>query len=172
MPVFELRVRCEVENVAAIVADDAFAWRIRVRCNHCGEESPHPLVLYSTDKVELIRGGAASALYKCKLCERQNDVTLLKDGEHVISTDTGDDDDTSPTERNTQSAYGWHTFARFECRGMQPVAWEFDDDLVIVTGSGFRIEGAAFEDGAFYGYDEKAMKECSVTELESDFCKA
>mmetsp|Transcript_5119 Transcript_5119/g.10836 ORF Transcript_5119/g.10836 Transcript_5119/m.10836 type:complete len:179 (+) Transcript_5119:26-562(+) len=177
MPVFELRVRCEVENVSSLIADASFAWRVRVRCTNCGEDSPHPLVLYATDSVKLTRGGEASAQYKCKLCGRQNDISLVKDeaqSEYVVTTVDDDDDDSGASGRrknNKKDTDGWRPFAKFECRGMQPTAWEFDEDLIVVAGSGFRFEDATFEDNDFYGYDEVGKQESSVTELESEFRK-
>ena len=68
MPVFDLKLNAELENVASIAATDDTIWRIKVRCTNCSEVSPSFIEVSSAEEMEVPgTRGTCNCLYSCKL---------------------------------------------------------------------------------------------------------
>ncbi|GAB0494985.1 hypothetical protein MMPV_006282 [Pyropia vietnamensis] len=183
MPLIALQVQAELTNLASLRAPPTYPWHLTIKCTSCGETTPSskPVVISSDSIVEGIRGGDVTARLKCKLCGRINTVLLLP-GEHVYGVrgggDAADGDDDAVAGEVVEGGVGaaprrpgWSTFASFDCRGVELVAWVVADDVpfeAVAGGGGAPVEGGALiDDGEWYGYDEGV----AVTEWEYRFVK-
>lgn len=67
MPVYDLKLKAELENVESISATDETIWRIKVECKNCSEVSPSFIEVSSTEEVEVPgTRGTCNCLYTCK----------------------------------------------------------------------------------------------------------
>ncbi len=62
---------------------------------------------------------------------------------------------------------GWKTFAVLDCRGVEVTEWVINDEGFTAKNAGGDIEDVEFDDGEFYGYDEKNDEDTSITETQT-----
>jgi len=58
----------------------------------------------------------------------------------------------------------------FDCRGLEPVAWECRGGLQAKTEKG-KLFDVKLEDGEYYDYDDDANESVSITNIQSRFKK-
>lgn len=69
MPVYDLKLKAELDNVESISATEDTIWRIKVECKNCSEVSPSFIEVSSTEEVEVPgTRGTCNCLYSCKSC--------------------------------------------------------------------------------------------------------
>ncbi|RWS24552.1 UPF0587 protein-like protein [Leptotrombidium deliense] len=178
-----LQIKANLENVTNLTAvGDDFRWFLKIRntfttsfniqftCANCGEASDKWLYLTAeafkkqeTDCILIkekmpIKGsrGEANLVLKCKLCSRENTVSLI---ENSLSTYTIDDSN------------NFKTIVAFECRGVEPNDFS--------ARNGFSAEGVEsntkFEninlEEDWVDYDEKSKESVGIYELTHKFIK-
>lgn len=68
MPVFDLKLKAELENVESITTSEETIWRLKIRCMNCGEVSPSFIEVSSTEEVEVPgTRGVCNCSFSCKL---------------------------------------------------------------------------------------------------------
>eukprot|EP00466_Bigelowiella_natans_P010997 jgi/Bigna1/81524/fgenesh1_pg.81_\ len=67
----------------------------------------------------------------------------------------------------------WKTYAYLDCRGLEITDWIVHaEGFTAETPSGECVDDIDFEDGEYYGYDEKAETETSILNIETRVIKA
>lgn len=158
MPRVALEIQADFENISrlSLLNREEFPWRLRVRCTSCGEETAKEVVFHADDRVEQARGATVNLCVRCRLCERENSISVLDESRGVYTeADSGQ----------------WVQFSLFECRGLEPVSWSCADELDIQGTEGFTFEDAALESWEFFGYDEQLKHEVSITGFQYRFVK-
>mmetsp|Transcript_2787 Transcript_2787/g.5132 ORF Transcript_2787/g.5132 Transcript_2787/m.5132 type:complete len:161 (-) Transcript_2787:198-680(-) len=159
MPRVALELKADLQGISYFEPLDptTFAWRFRLRCTSCGEETPNPVVFSSTDSVERRRGTPVNLEIRCKLCGRENDITVLTN---------------QTTPRYSSTANGdWTRFSSFDCHGLEPISWFCLGEMHVVGDGGFVFDDASLDEGEFFGYEENINSEASITNLEYRFSK-
>lgn len=156
MPKLALEAKCELNGIESVGFPKEYGFHLKIMCCNCGEVAPKPIVVSTEDSVEGIRGGSVSVKLTCKLCGRSNDLKLL-----------------SVFDYDKDAAPNYKKIVVMECRGIEPTELLLADDvpMVIKSETGLELEDAFIADGEFYGYDEKAKTEVSVTEFETRVVK-
>ena len=54
-----------------------------------------------------------------------------------------------------------------DCRGVEVTEWVINDEGFTAKNAGGDIEDVEFDDGEFYGYDEKNDEDTSITETQT-----
>ena len=67
MPVYDLKLKAELENVESISASDDTLWRVEIECSNCQEVSPSFIEISSKEQVDVPgTRGVCNCLYTCK----------------------------------------------------------------------------------------------------------
>eukprot|EP00465_Bigelowiella_longifila_P002627 CAMPEP_0185251530 /NCGR_PEP_ID=MMETSP1359-20130426/914_1 /TAXON_ID=552665 /ORGANISM="Bigelowiella longifila, Strain CCMP242" /LENGTH=147 /DNA_ID=CAMNT_0027833457 /DNA_START=53 /DNA_END=497 /DNA_ORIENTATION=+ len=67
----------------------------------------------------------------------------------------------------------WKTYAYIDCRGLEVTDWIVNaKGFTAETPSGEIVDDIEFEDGEYYGYDEKAETDTSILNIETRVIKA
>lgn len=157
MPKVSIEAKGVLNGIKTISFPADYGFHLKLKCCNCGEESPKPVVVSQEDEVEGIRGATVTVTIKCKLCERTNDLKILKINEY-----------------NAEDAPLFKSILDLECRGMEPTELLLADDtpLKIVCESGYEIEEESFlmtaddaKSNEFFGWDEKGNTDVSVEEF-------
>jgi len=156
-----LQIKASLENVTDLAPDgEDFRWYLKLKCNHCGDETPEYVYLDLLNSQPLKGGrGQASLVLKCKLCSRENSIDIIKDSLSSYSAEESD--------RNA-----FKTIVAFDCRGVEPTDFS---PRVGFCASGVE-SGASFKDidlseEEWCDYDENAKETVGVYELEHKFVK-
>lgn len=157
MPKFAIQVSAQLAGVSSFATPEDYPFHLVLGCGSCGERTSKPIVISDDDEVEGIRGAVVNLKISCKLCDRVNDVTLIK----------------GPRIYSVSEAPEFATLLELECRGTEPLELHLADDVpLIIKGlDGFLFEDAFIRDGEFYSYDEKLKTEASITEFKTKVVK-
>lgn len=158
MPKVAVEAKGVLNGIKTISFPAGYGFHLKLKCCHCGEEAPKPVVVSQEDEVEGIRGAKVSVTVKCKFCKRANDLKILKANSYS--------EEDSPQ---------FKPILELECRGMEPTELLLADDspLVIICESDYEIEEEesfllASDDSKsseFFGWDEKGSTDVSVEEF-------
>ena len=153
-----LQIQANFENVKELkVCGDEFRWALKFRCTNCSEESRTWQYVTLTESSETKGGrGTASMVQKCKLCSRENTLDIFKDS---IKSYTEADEPR------------FHCIVAFDCRGMEPIEFDFGDDWVVLCNSITIFDNVDLSEGEWYDYDEVDQETVSVTNLAYNFIK-
>ena len=156
MPKVAVEATGFLDGISTISFPDDYGFLLKIKCCSCGELAPKPVVVSAEDEVQGVRGATVSLKLKCKFCKRVNDLKLLE---------------TQTFRADFEGEY--QRILIMECRGCEPTELLFADDVpLIITGeSGNKLEEPFLIDGEFYGYDDEAQTDVSVTEFETRVVK-
>ena len=168
-----LQIRAQLENVTNLKPEgDDFRWYMKLKCVGCGEVPGHWQYVTLSENAPLKGGrGQASAVIKCKLCNRENSIDILS--ETITSYSHAD-----------SQANKFVTLVAFDCRGIEPIDYDprigwFAHGYKIATGeddSEERETGTIFNeidlsDKEWADFDEKSGESVFISEFESSFVK-
>ncbi|XP_050720488.1 CXXC motif containing zinc binding protein-like isoform X1 [Eriocheir sinensis] len=153
MPVSQVQVRCQLENVTNLQAPgDDFQYCIKTKCGSCGEVS-EKWQYVAVDEVVAVphSRGSCNMLVKCKLCGRTNTLDVLADKKKTYTM---------------EDVPSFKVIIAFECRGLSVVDFQF--------GKGWQCQGVDSRtpftdldlDEEWCDYDEEANLPVGITELE------
>uniref|UniRef100_A0A1E1WYH3 Uncharacterized protein n=1 Tax=Amblyomma aureolatum TaxID=187763 RepID=A0A1E1WYH3_9ACAR len=153
-----LQLRANLENITGFTPSIDCVWRLKLKCMNCGEETTSWQTVEAANQTAMKGSrGEANLVLKCKLCSRQNSVDVLND---KLQTYTAD------------SASNFATVAVFECRGVEPVAFDARDGFSAeATGSGTVFDDVKFESNEWADYDDKGKQAVGIYDLEFCFTK-
>lgn len=154
-----LQIKANLENITDLTPDgDDFRWYLKLKCLNCGEIPEKWQYLCLLENSPLKGGrGHASLVSKCRLCNRENSIDIMKDS---ITPYT--------IEHNNQFV----TIVTFDCRGMEPTDFS--------PRAGFKARGAETEtifadvsltEKEWADYDERAKEAVGIYEIEHRFLK-
>ncbi|KAK8793746.1 hypothetical protein WA171_002877 [Blastocystis sp. BT1] len=136
MPVYDLKLKAELENVESISATDDTLWRVKIECSNCQEVSPSFIEISSKEQVDVPgTRGVCNCLYTCKSCKRK------------IQIDVAPKSLTPYTDSEKSSK-----IVSFEVRGGKPCEYQPADGFTITAQSGAVFEDVDLQDD-FADYD-------------------
>ncbi|PAA51775.1 hypothetical protein BOX15_Mlig028140g2, partial [Macrostomum lignano] len=152
-----LLLKAQLEGVTSLrpVGDD-FRWYIRLRCLNCGDETPE-LVYVCLDEEHEIHGsrGTAHLVIKCKLCHRENTLSILPDS--IASYDLDDSNK-------------FKSIVVFDCRGVEPTEWSPRIGWACAGAeTGTQFPEVNLTELDWSDFDEKAKASVGVYEVEYKF---
>lgn len=153
-----LELKARLENVTNLKAvDEDFRWYLKLKCLNCGEETPDFVYLTLTESQPLKGGrGHASLVLKCKLCNRENSIDIIKE---------------TIKEYNVEDFPKFKSIVTFDCRGVEPSAFSPRTGFqAIGTGDKqYIFEEVDLKEEEWCDYDEKNQQEVGIYELEYQF---
>lgn len=153
-----LQIKANLENLTKLRPEgNDFRWYFKLKCQSCGEVSPSFQYLTQEESSEL-KGTRSSAnlVSKCKLCHRENSLSILP--ETIKSYDSDDSE-------------SFKTIAAFDCRGYMPVEFDFTGGWIAEgdeSGTKFEVD---LKEKEWAEYDEKSKLSVGIYELEHKFVK-
>lgn len=131
---------------------------IRVKCSNCGEETPAGSWIYVDPQEEAEMSGSrgtANLAMKCKGCRRENSMQVL--------------DQPAAGTYGLADSGKWKPLAYFDCRGMEPIAYDPRDGFVAEgEESGTKFKNIDLSDD-WCEFDERQNESVGVYNLEHRF---
>uniref|UniRef100_A0A0A9WZH5 UPF0587 protein GA18326 n=1 Tax=Lygus hesperus TaxID=30085 RepID=A0A0A9WZH5_LYGHE len=156
-----LNLTAEVENIVELYTSPEYEWNLKLRCTSCNEADDKWHAINPDEEVQG-KGGPGSFNYqmKCKFCTNVSTIDIVKDSiKHITAKENGMIEN--------------QTIAVFDCRGVEPVAFDPQSDWIAKSEGGYTFESVDFgedENGdAWFGYDDSAKVSVSVTDLKGSF---
>lgn len=154
-----LQLRAQLENITKLQTEsEDFRWYLKLKCSHCGDETPEFVYLSLLDSQPLKGGrGSASLVIKCKLCSRENSIDIVKD---------------SYKSYDFEDVPNFKTIVTFDCRGVEPttfdarVGWKAEGHE-----SGTKFTEIDLSNLEWADFDEKTNQPVGIYELEHRFVK-
>uniref|UniRef100_A0A1E1XUV4 CXXC motif containing zinc binding protein n=1 Tax=Amblyomma sculptum TaxID=1581419 RepID=A0A1E1XUV4_AMBSC len=153
-----LQVRATLENLTGFTPSRDCVWRLKLKCMNCGEETTTWQTVEAANRTAMKGSrGEANLVLKCKLCGRENSIDVLNDMLQKFNAD---------------NALEFGTIAVFECRGVEPVAFDPRDGFSAeATESGTVFDDVKFESKEWADYDDKVKQAVGIYDLEFRFSK-
>lgn len=153
-----LRLKANLENVESLdpSPNPDFRWYLKFACNNCGEVSSKWNYVSLVEETPAQRGSAVNHFVnKCKLCARENSLTIVPDTIGGITAD---------------SCSQFKTVLVMDCRGLEPREFSAREGWVVKAADG----GKTFTDvdlgeGEWADYCDKTNQPVGVYEIEHSF---
>ncbi|KAE9414410.1 hypothetical protein Angca_006805, partial [Angiostrongylus cantonensis] len=113
-PILSLDVKCNMVGVTNLAPSDpeSHRWYLKFRCTNCGESRDYWQYVVVNEVLDIPGSrGEANLVEKCKLCNRMNTVSIVKDSLGSYSS----------TEHNEE----WQSMIQLDCRGLEPIDFDF-----------------------------------------------
>ncbi|XP_076662542.1 CXXC motif containing zinc binding protein [Halictus rubicundus] len=154
-----LQIKVTMENVAELrPSGPEFRWYMKLVCSNCREESDKWNYMSLSETVSAPKGhGISHYVSKCKLCSRENSMTILED---FVKPFVARDQD------------GFQSIAVFDCRGLEPcdfsprVGW-----TVKAIDDGTEFTDVDLTEGEWGEYCQKIDKSIWIYEIEHRFAR-
>jgi hypothetical protein len=154
MPVFALKIKADLENVAKLSVRDDVMWKFDIQSGG-GGDTKSGVTVTKDDVIELDGSkGEANFVVKWPGSKSQAYIKMLD-----MKAGTGD---------YTEDANGQYaTVALFECRGLELVSYVPGMDFSAESTGGGKFEEVDMSEGDWADYDEDNDLAVSITNLES-----
>ncbi|BES93087.1 Eukaryotic protein of unknown function (DUF866) [Nesidiocoris tenuis] len=156
-----LSLTAEVENIVELYTSPEYEWNLKLQCTNCNEVDDKWHAISPDEQVQG-KGGPGSFNYqmKCKFCSNVSTIDVVRDSIKHLKSNDNDLMEKQP-------------IVVFDCRGVEPVAFDPQSDWIAKSVGGYTFESVDFsedENGdAWFGYDDTAKVSVSVTDLKSSF---
>ncbi|XP_049527684.1 CXXC motif containing zinc binding protein isoform X2 [Dermacentor silvarum] len=153
-----LQLRANLDNVAHFKPCPDCVWHLRLKCMNCGEQTSAWQTVEAANRSPMKGSrGDANLVLKCKLCSRENSMDVLN--EKIQAYDA-------------ESSSQFVTVIVFECRGVEPVAFDARDGFTATAAeSGTIFDEVKFESREWADYDEQGKQAVGIYDLEHKFIK-
>ncbi|XP_050047186.1 CXXC motif containing zinc binding protein [Dermacentor andersoni] len=153
-----LQLRANLENLANFKPCPDCVWHLRLKCMNCGEQTSAWQTVEAANRSPMKGSrGDANLVLKCKLCSRENSMDVLNDKIQAYDA-----------ENSSQFV----TVIVFECRGVEPVAFDARDGFTATAAeSGTIFDEVKFESKEWAEYDEQGKQAVGIYDLEHQFIK-
>lgn len=152
-----LQIKATLENIEELKPNGSdFRWYLKFSCNNCGEVSEKWNYASLDESTPAQRGNAINHfISKCKLCSRENSMTILED---------------SIKPYNSDDQNRFKTIVCFDCRGIEPCAFSARDGWIAKTcNNGKEFSDVDLADGEWVEYCDKTNTSVGIYEIESRF---
>ncbi|KAJ9467352.1 UPF0587 protein C2D10.03c [Diplonema papillatum] len=159
MPAFNMQFKAQMEGIEKLVISTEE--RLNVACTNSvsGDTFPN-LWLDQSEEVE-IAGSRGTANLVVKVGDKQHGTVCVENFKKDFEY---------PAEKVGQ----WVTVCKLECRNIEPTKWIISGgEFTAFGGEGkTKFDTIAFEDGAWFDYDDNQRCEVNVQEVEGRFVRA
>ncbi|CAM9387385.1 unnamed protein product [Choristocarpus tenellus] len=158
MPTFILKVKCELDNVASMKADENNMWFITLQSPD--ESEIREFVEVTRARNEELAGsrGTANVVIKWKGAKKQATMSIV-DIKKV----------TTAGEIKGEQSGEFVPILAFECRGLEPVRWHPSTDFTVISEGGETFEDVDLIEGDWSDYCEASAAPISITDLNHRF---
>ncbi|PAV70739.1 hypothetical protein WR25_05372 [Diploscapter pachys] len=174
MPFLSMDLKCSMTGITNLTPNDPtnFRWHLKMKCTNCGEQPDHWQYVVANEILDIPGSrGEANLVEKCKLCGRQNTLSIVEDSYGTYKA-----------EQNEK----WQPMVTFDCRGVEPCDFDPRNDWVAEgteTGTPFNdidltekvvknlvIKGLIrWYSQSWADYDEKASESTEIQDWEIRF---
>ncbi|XP_012259684.2 CXXC motif containing zinc binding protein [Athalia rosae] len=154
-----LQIKATLENVEELKPSGPdFRWYLKFTCGNCGEVSEKWNYVSESESTPSKRGNAVNHFVsKCKLCLRENTMTIIEDSSRSYTTDD-------------QGKF--KTLAIFDCRGIEPSDFSAREGWVAkAIDGGKEFKDVDLSEGEWADYCEKIANPVGIYEIEHRFEK-
>lgn len=152
-----LQVNATLENIEKLRPSGAeFRWYLKFTCSNCGEVSDKWNYVSLSESAPAQRGSAITHfLSKCKLCSRENSMTILEDSmKSFVATDQGT----------------FQTIVVFDCRGFEPTDFSARDGWIAnAVDDGKEFTEVDLTEGEWADYCDKIKQPVGIYDIEHRF---
>ncbi|XP_076753155.1 CXXC motif containing zinc binding protein [Xylocopa sonorina] len=152
-----LQIKATMENVEELKSSGSeFRWYLKFTCNNCGEVSEKWNYVSLSISTPAQRGNAVNHFVsKCKLCSRENSMTILEDS---IKSFVAND------QNNFQ------TIVIFDCRGLEPCDFSAREGWIAkVVNDGKEFTDVDLSEGEWADYCVKIKEPVGIYGIEHRF---
>lgn len=151
-----LQITAALEHVEELKpSGPEFRWYLTFTCNNCGEKTKKWNYVSLNESTPAQRGNAVNHFVnKCKLCARENSMTILEDSIKPYVADGSE----------------FQTIAIFDCRGLEPNDfWAKEGWIVKATDNGTEFTDVDLSEGMWADYCEKIKEPVEITDIKHRF---
>lgn len=152
-----LQIRATLENIEELRPSGAeFRWYLKFGCCNCGEVSEKWNYVSLKESVPAQRGNAVTHFTsKCKLCSRENSMTILEDSvKPLVATDQGK----------------FQTIVIYDCRGLEPTDFSPREGWhAKAINDGKEFTDVDLTEGDWADYCDKIKEPVGIYEVEHRF---
>lgn len=152
-----LQIKVTLENVEELgPAGPDFRWYLKFTCSNCREVSDKWNYVSLSETFPATKGhGINHYASKCKLCSRENSMTILED--YVKAFVARDQEN-------------FQTVAVFDCRGLEPCDFSARKGWIVkAIDNGSKFTDVDLTEGEWADYCQKIEKPVSIYEIEHRF---
>lgn len=151
-----LQMKATLENIGELKPSGAeFRWYLKFTCCNCGEASEKWNYVSLNESTPAQRGNAVNHfISKCKLCSRENSMSILEDS---IKSFIANDQDK------------FQTIVIFDCRGIEPSDFSAREGWIAKTINGKEFTDADLTEGEWVDYCDKIKEPVGIYEIEHKF---
>ncbi|XP_066591948.1 CXXC motif containing zinc binding protein [Prorops nasuta] len=154
-----LQIKVSLENIEELkTSGPEFKWYFKFCCSNCGEISKKWNYVLLNEFTNAQRGNAVNHFVsKCKLCSRENTMTILEDS---IQNYTSEDDGK------------FKTVATFDCRGIEPCDFSAREGWIAQTiDGGTEFTDVDLSEGTWADYCDKIKQAVTISDIEYKFSR-
>ena len=151
-----LQMKATLENIGELKPSGAeFRWYLKFTCCNCGEASEKWNYVSLNESTPAQRGNAVNHfISKCKLCSRENSMSILEDS---IKSFIANDQDK------------FQTIVIFDCRGIEPSDFSAREGWIAKTINGKEFTDVDLTEGEWVDYCDKIKEPVGIYEIEHKF---
>ena len=153
-----LKLKANLENIESLNPSPSpdFRWYLKFACNNCGELSSKWNYASLAEETPAQRGSAVNHFVnKCKLCARENSLTILSDTIDGI---------------NNESCTEFKTVVVFDCRGLEPKEFSAREGWIAkATNDGKTFDDVDLGEGEWAEYCDKSKQPVGIYDVEHSF---
>lgn len=151
-----LQMKATLENIGELKPSGAeFRWYLKFTCCNCGEASEKWNYVSLNESTPAQRGNAVNHfISKCKLCSRENSMSILEDS---IKSFIANDQDK------------FQTIVIFDCRGIEPSDFSAREGWIAKTINGKEFTDVDLSEGEWVDYCDKIKEPVGIYEIEHKF---
>lgn len=159
MPVYSLKIKAELEEIAKMSVTEGVMWKFDIQSGE-GGDSKSGITVTASDVMELDGSkGEANFIVKWPGSKMQSYIKVLE-------TKAG------AAEYTAEKSGEWVTIANFECRGLEIVSYIPGADFKAESTGGTIFEAVDLSEGDWAEYDEENELAVSIMNLEHMVMKA
>lgn len=155
-----LQLKANLENVESLTPspDPEFRWYLKFACNNCGEVSSKWNYASLSEETPAARGSAVNHFVnKCKLCARENSLSILTETICGISAETSTD---------------FKTVVVLDCRGLEPKEFSAREGWIVkAADDGKTFNDVDLSEGEWADYCDKTNQPVGVYEIQHNFLR-
>ncbi|XP_053979765.1 CXXC motif containing zinc binding protein [Hylaeus anthracinus] len=152
-----LKVNATLENIEELrPSGHQFRWYLKFTCSSCGEVSEKWNYASLSEFTPALRGNAVTHfMSKCKLCSRENSMSILEDS-------------LKPYVADNQEKF--QTIVVFDCRGLEPIDFSPREGWIAKAANGGKeFTEVDLSEGEWADYCDKIKEPVGIYDIEHRF---
>lgn len=152
-----LKLKVTFENIEELkTSGESFRWYFKFKCCNCGEESEKWNYVSLNESIPATKGNTVNHFVsKCKLCSRENSMTIIEDSIKPFTTDD-------------QGKY--KIVVVLDCRGLEPSDFSAREGWIAkAIDNGSEFTNVDLSEGEWAEYCDKINQPVGIYEIDHKF---